>query len=118
MTTEVKYICDVCGEVFDDEELCEQHERTHDYKGITDADCRIFDGDGRQITFNDYKSDDCFYFEVNTERGRKAVEKFLSDSYYGYCKVEEGQFVWHDNEWINLNYFRQQLADFENVFRA
>ena len=57
MTTEVKYICDVCGEIRDDEELCKRHERAHSYEGITDADCRIFDGDGRQITFNDYKSD-------------------------------------------------------------
>ena len=117
MTTEVKYICDVCGQVFDDEDLCEQHERAHDYEGITDADCRIFDSNGRQMTFED-SPDDCFYYEVNTERGRVAVEKFLNESDYSYHDVEEGQFVWYDEEWVNIDHFRAQLADMEDVFRA
>lgn len=117
MTTKVKYICDVCGEVFDDKELCEQHERAHYYEGITDADCRIFDGDGRRMTF-DSLSDECYYYEVNTERGRKAIENFFNESSYISCKVEEGQFIWHDGEWINLDHFRQQLFDMEKVFRT
>ena len=118
MTTKVNYICDVCGEVFDDEGLCKQHERMHEYEGITDADCRIFDNCGRQITFNDYDSDDCYYYEVNTERGRKAIENFFNDSSYTPCKIEEGQFVWYDDKWVNIDYFRQQLFDMEKVFRA
>ena len=117
MTTKVKYICDVCGEVFDDKKLCEQHERMHEYERITDADCRIFCSDGRQMTFED-DSDDCYYYEVNTERGRKAIENFFNESSYIPCRIEEGQFVWYDDKWFNLDYFRQQLADFENVFRV
>lgn len=118
MTTEMKYICDVCGQVFDDEELCEQHEKAHNYEGITDADCRIFNDSGRQMTFDDCP-DDCFYYEASTERGRVAVERFLNDSYYTNCySIKDGQFIWYNDEWVNIDHFRQQLADFENVFRA
>ena len=118
MTTEVKYICDVCGQVFDDEELCEQHERAHDYEGITDADCRIFDNCGRQMTFEDCP-DDCFYYEVNTERGRVAVGNFLNEGRdWHTTDVDYGQFVWYDEEWVNIDHFRAQLADMENVFGA
>ena len=118
MTTEVKYICDVCGQVFEDEELCERHERAHDYEGITDADCRIFDDNGRQMTFED-APEDCYYYEVNTERGRIAVDEFLNkNSCWNTVSVQDGRFMWYDDEWIDANFFRQKAEEVDKIFGA
>lgn len=42
MTTITKYICDLCGEVFDDEDECQQHEILEKFKNHS-ADVVFFD---------------------------------------------------------------------------
>ena len=115
MTTEVIYICDVCGKQFEDEDACQEHERAHTFEDVTAKDCRIFDFDGKEMSWNDDPAD-CYYYEVNTARGIDAVEKFLNDSEWNHISVCDGRFMWYDEEWINADFFRQKAEEVDKIF--
>ena len=118
MTTEVIYICDVCGKQFDDEDECQKHETAHTYEDVTAKDCRIFDFNGREMSWED-DPDDCYYYEVNTERGIDAVDAFLNkDNCWHTVNVQDGRFMWYDEEWIDANFFRQKAEEVDKIFGA
>lgn len=117
MTTEVIYICDVCGRQFDDEEECENHEFYHTFENVTAEDARIFNSNGEEMTWSD-EPDDCFYYEVNTEAGYNAVTAFLNRSYYSNKGVNYGRFVWYEDEWVSENLFKDKVRELDNIFGA
>lgn len=117
MTIEVIYICDVCGQQFEDEEECEKHERAHAFEDVTAKDCRIFDFYGKEMSW-DADPADCYYYEVNTARGIEAVETFMNNSEWNRVSIQVGRFMWYDEEWIDADFFRQKTEEVEKIFGA
>lgn len=52
MTEKTTYICDYCGEAFDDEESCFIHEESEKHKKFKNR-VAFFDGDGNQVGDSD-----------------------------------------------------------------
>ena len=117
MIIEVIYTCDVCGKQFNDEEECQNHERAHTYEDVTTKDCRIFDFYGKEMSW-EADPEDCYYYEANTARGIEAVNAFLNSDGYWTIDVQDGRFMWYDEEWIDANFFREKAEEVDKVFGA
>lgn len=66
MTTITKYVCDLCGQVFDDENECWQHERLEKI-GIHFNNVVFFGRNKKVLSFNDIVSSSCEIWGIYIE---------------------------------------------------
>ena len=76
MTEKTLYICDFCGETFDDEESCLIHEEREKHKKFKNR-VVFFDGDGNQVG----DSDCAFTIWVADKEAFGYVNELLSEDY-------------------------------------
>lgn len=76
MTEKTLYICDFCGETFDDEESCLIHEEREKHKKFENR-VAFFDDDGNQVD----DSDCAFTIWVADKEAFGYVNELLSDDY-------------------------------------
>ena len=76
MTEKTLYICDFCGETFDDEDSCLIHEEREKHKKFKNR-VAFFDGDGNQVG----DSDCAFTIWVADKEAFGYVNELLSEDY-------------------------------------
>lgn len=76
MTEKTLYICDFCGETFDDEDSCLIHEEREKHKKFKNR-VAFFDGDGNQVG----DSDCAFTIWVADKEAFGYVNELLSENY-------------------------------------
>ena len=64
MKTVAYYECEVCGERFDDEYECLQHERFHDLEDLFTSGAKFYDKDGRLLAIDNLENIEDFAEQV------------------------------------------------------
>lgn len=60
-----------------------------------------------------------FLIEADTARGIDAVDAFLNkENNWNTVNVQDGRFMWYEEEWIDANFFRQKAEEVEKIFGA
>ena len=108
MTTEYFYVCDVCGQRFEDEYECERHEFNHKFEGMEANDLKFYASNGIEITLEKLVDfDEVYYVEAKTEKAAVAlVDIYLESggSYRDADVFDVGKFYYDiDTEnWKNV----------------
>lgn len=78
MTTITKYVCDLCGETFDDEDECQEHELLEGF-GHYSNDIVFFDENKKAISINDILTSEkeIWGIYVGDETAIPSIENFF-----------------------------------------
>lgn len=121
MTEKTTYVCDFCGEEFEDAEECRLHERAEEYKEF-EKDVVFFDENREPIDGcpTDRDLEFCSAVWVNTEKALRYVNQLFEDSgCYGipYFREEVPALYYYRNEeWAVLDEDFQKLLSLKNKF--
>lgn len=128
MTEIVKYICDECGEVFDNEETCRNHEYMERLKNLdVQGHLFLFDCNFNPIDYTnpDFLCwlDSVYHISADTD---EAIQWFNTIAYErGTLQVEGGPglYSWdsEENDWVNLasilEKYNKRLAQFVEAIK-
>lgn len=111
MTEVTKYMCDVCGQLFDDSELCCEHEALHENRSFFEIKGAKFYVNGRQVSASQFESLDAFLFVIDAiEVSDSDIATEINDFYVdnNYLKPFEdvnSKRVYFDpsGEWVDAN---------------
>ena len=112
MTEVTKYMCDVCGQLFDDSELCCEHEALHEIRNLFEIKGAKFYVNGRQVSASQFKSIDAFLGAIDAiEVSNSDAAMAINDFYYynNYNKPFEdmdSKRVYFDDlsgEWVDAD---------------
>ena len=121
MTEVTTYICDYCGEAFDDAYDCEMHEKKEAYKEF-EKDVVFFDENREPINGcpTDRDIEDYSAIWVNTKEAFDYVNQLFDDKgYYGipYLSKEfPALYYYRNEEWAILDEDFQKLLSLKNKF--
>lgn len=121
MTELTTYICDYCGEEFEDAEDCRLHEREEAYKEF-EKDVVLFDENREPINGcpTDRDLEGCSAIWVNTKEAFDYVNQlFDNKGYYGipYLSGEfPALYYYRNEEWAILDEDFQELLSLKNKF--
>lgn len=121
MTEKTTYVCDSCGEEFEDAEECRLHEREEEYKEFK-KDVAFFDESGELIDGcpTDKELEFCSAVWVNTEEASGYVNRLFDDSgLYGIPYLGEefpALYYYRNEEWAILDEDFQKLLSLKNKF--
>lgn len=128
MTEIVKYICDECGEVFDNEETCRNHEYMERLKNLdVQRHLYLFDCNFNSIDYTDPDFlgwlDSVYHISADTD---EAIQWFNTIAYErGTLQVAGGPglYSWdnEENDWVNLasilEKYNKRLAQFVEAIK-
>lgn len=112
MTEVTKYMCDVCGQLFDDSELCCEHEALHEIHSLFEIKGAKFYVNGRQVSASQFKSLDAFLIAIDAiEASDSDIATEINDFYHdnNYNRPFEdvnSKRVYFDNpsgEWVDAD---------------
>lgn len=111
MTEVTKYMCDVCGQLFDDSELCCEHEALHEIRSLFEIKGAKFYVNGRQVSASQFESLDAFLFVIDAiEVSDSDIATEINDFYVdnNYLKPFEdvnSKRVYFDpsGEWVDAD---------------
>lgn len=111
MLEHTTYICEYCGEVFDTEEECIQHENK---EKSSRQDIRFFRFDKKELTLQEAseKPESVYAIYFSTVE----VCDFLADNFELYA-TEPGFYVWLDleNSWVNVDFWLNELQEYKKA---
>lgn len=103
MTILEKYKCDYCGQIFDDEDECIDHEQMHLLDGLENQ-IHMFDQYFNPISFKDFKRLEMVdYIRVDSAEAMDAITK-LFDKRGIYCPYEGMEERWNSLFYWDENY--------------
>lgn len=112
MTEVTKYMCDICGAMFDDSEACWKHEAFHKIQDLFEIEGAKFYESGRQVSSSQFKSVDASLNTIDAiEVSNSDAAMAINDFYYhnNYNKPFEdmdSKRVYFDDpsgEWIDAD---------------
>lgn len=112
MTEVTKYMCDVCGQLFDDSELCDEHEALHEIHGLFEIKGAKFYTNGRQVSASQFKSLDAFFIIVDaievsdSDTATKINDFYVDNKYYKPFEDVDSKRVYFDSpsgEWVDAD---------------
>ena len=91
MTTIIKYVCDLCGKTFEDEDECQQHETLEKFK-YHSSNVVFFDKDKNVITAEQIinQRDDPWAIFIENEEAIPFVEEI-----YDFCFFTASPWSWN-----------------------
>lgn len=122
MTILKKYECDYCGQIFDDEDECIEHEQIHLFDGLENQ-IHMFDHYLNPVSFKDFgRLDLVDYIKVDSAAAADAIVK-LFDERGVYCPYERKIEYWRslfyfndDGEWICWDEEKENLDKIKQKF--
>lgn len=119
MKTNITYICDYCGKIFNDEDECREHERTELAKQVDNA-VMYFDYNGERLSI-DATPGIIDYFWVKDETAFEYVNDYFGKCGYACPSVDtpyrKGDFFYDGNNWQNVEELRNHLIEVQEIFK-
>lgn len=128
MTEIVKYVCDECGEVFNDEQACREHEYMERLKNLdVQKHLHLFDYNFNPINYTnpnpDWWLDGVYHISADTDEAVQWFNTIAFDHATMQISGGPGLYSW-DNEkedWVNLasilEKYNKRLAQFVEAIK-
>lgn len=128
MTEIVKYVCDECGEVFNDEQACREHEYMEHLKNLdVQKHLHLFDYNFNPINYTnpnpDWWLDGVYHISADTDEAVQWFNTIAFDHATMQISGGPGLYSW-DNEkedWVNLasilEKYNKRLAQFVEAIK-
>ena len=131
MTTNITYICDYCGKVFDNDDDCYRHEWEHKFESVKNRVKLMRERDGVFIELPlalEYIDDCTIIYCDNTDEAWNIIEEAFEQRGYGYPAKDiraDGHIFVYDydtGDWFclekKLNYFVELTSKLNEVIEG
>ena len=121
MIEKTMYVCEICGQTFDDEDEARIHEYTEKVNILSiTKKARFFDEDGREVLFD---ARDIYYCELKDEETAEMVHNMLHEEEYASPFDEDGVikpgcfYIDHNTcGWKDFADFETEYLKMKNIF--